>query len=189
MPAKPLTLSEREEIRAGIERNDRDRVIGEAIGRHRCSVNAEINRNGGRVKYCAVDAQARANEKRARPKVPKLVADPNLGAHVTARLVAKDSPMTISIELARGLFKIVAKISHETIYRAIQTVVRGLRRGLHSGLHLGRKGRKARNTRPVRSHSLGSFNPISARPAVAFERLRSATSKAISSLAPTTSLP
>lgn len=172
MPANPLTLSERVEIRAGIVREDNDHVIAEAIGRHRCSVNAEINRNGGRLEYCPVDAQARAERARERPKVPRLVADRELAAYVTARLQAKDSPMTISIELARGVWKVVAKISHETIYRAIYTSGWGLERCLHRCLHLGRRRPKRRNTDAVTStHSLGLFNPISARPPIAAERV------------------
>lgn len=103
MPAQPLTLHEREEIRAGIERDETDGVIGECVGRHRCTINAEINRNGGRAAYRAVAAQTRADTQRVRSKVPKLAADRELAEHVTARLEAKDSPMTVSIELARGV--------------------------------------------------------------------------------------
>jgi len=35
-----------------------------------------------------------------------------LAAHVTERLEAKDSPMTISIELAHGTHGLVASLSH-----------------------------------------------------------------------------
>ena len=101
MPASPLTLHEREEIRAGIERREPDRVIAQRLGRHRLTVNAEVTRNGGRGAYSAVDAQGRADAQRSRPKVPKLVAAPDLAAHVAARLEAKDSPMTIARELGR----------------------------------------------------------------------------------------
>ncbi|HYN34219.1 MAG TPA: IS30 family transposase [Ilumatobacteraceae bacterium] len=173
MPARPLTLHERVAIRVGIERDDPDHVIGEALGRHRCTINAEICRNGGRGDYCAIDAQHRAEQQRSRPKVPKLVADPALAAHVTKRLQAKDSPMTISIELARGVRGRVASISHECIYQAVYSVGRGLAAGLHVGLHLTRRRRKHRGRSPVvATHSLGSFNLIGARPEIAAQRTK-----------------
>jgi IS30 family transposase len=92
MPAEPLTLSEREEIRAGIERGEPLVTVAGRLGRHRGTVSGEVARNGGRALYRAVLARCRADSQRARPKVPVLVADPVLAAHVTTRLHAKDSP-------------------------------------------------------------------------------------------------
>lgn len=174
MPALPLTMREREEIRVGIERRKTDSQIGDRLGRHRCTINAEISRNGGRGGYVAVAAQSRADGERGRTKIPRLVADPVLAAHVTARLEAKDSPMTISIELARGVHDITASISHESIYRAVYAHGRrGLRRGLHTGLHRRRRCRKHRqtpDTEPVTAGPLGAFNLIGARPEIAGQR-------------------
>lgn len=172
MPARPLTLHEREEIRVGIERGEPDHVIAAALGRHRCTINAEVRRNGGRSCYRAVDAQQRAETARSRPKVPKLVADRALARHVARRLQAKDSPMTISIELARGVHGRVTKISHECIYRAVYSPHRGLAAGLHTGLHLKRRRRKHRGRNPVvATHSLGTFNLIGLRPEIAQQRI------------------
>ncbi len=66
MPAEPLTSPEREEIRAGIERHEPLTSIAERLGRHRCTVSAEVARNGGRDHYRAVAAQERADACRAR---------------------------------------------------------------------------------------------------------------------------
>ena len=98
MPVVPLTAPELEEIRAGTERGETDTEIARRLGRHRATIGRETARNGGRTSYLANAAQDRVKVRKARPKTPKLVADPTLAAHVKARLEAKDSPMTISIE-------------------------------------------------------------------------------------------
>jgi IS30 family transposase len=173
MPANPLTVLEREEIRAAIERGDTDGCVGALLGRHRCTINTEINRNGGRGTYCAVAAQRRADTQRKRPKLAKLVAEPQLAAYVAERLKVKDSPMTISIELARGVHGVVGSISHECIYQAIYAQGRGgLAVGSHVGLHRKRRCRKHRKdgSSPASTHSLGEFNLITSRPSIADER-------------------
>jgi transposase, IS30 family len=168
-------MSEREEIRVGIEREETDGRIAARLGRARSTINEEINHNGRRARYCATTANARAVQQRRRPKTPLLVGDPVLAAHVTARLVAKDSPMTISIELARGVHGVTASVSHETLYQAIYAHgTRGLRRGLHVGLHRRRRCRKHRlpphTTPPTSSGPLGQFNLITTRPEIAATR-------------------
>lgn len=168
MPAIALTLFEREQIRVGIEHEETDSVIAARVGRHRCTINAEINRNGGRVKYSAVKADRRAARLRRRPRAPKLVSDQALGDHVVARLRARDSPMTISVELARGVWGLVRSISHESIYRAVYSEV--LPVDCRTGLHLQRRRRKRRGQRPRGGHSLGDFVSIHDRPKIASER-------------------
>ena len=106
-------------------------------------------------------------------KTAKLVADPVLAAHVTERLEAKDSPMTISIELARGGHGMSAAISHECIYQAVYAHGRrGLRRGLRAGLHRRRRCRKHRRVpaMPAPAGSLGEFNLIGRRTEIAEQR-------------------
>ena len=137
MPAQSLTVLERVEIRVGIGRGESDTQIGDRLGRHRCTINTEINPNGGRGGYSAVAAQSRADGARGRAKVAWLVAGPVVAAHVTGRLEARDSPMTISIELARGVYGIAASISHECIDQAIYAHGR-------RGLHRRRRCRKRR---------------------------------------------
>lgn len=172
MPGDALTVFEREAILEGVRFGLTDGQIGARIGRHRCTVNAELGRNGGRAGYSPTAAQQRADAQRCRPKVPKMVADPVLAAHVAERLEAKDSPMTISVELARGRWGITAQISHECIYQAIHNTGRGLDANCWQGLHLGRRRRKHRNQAPpTATHSLGEFSLIGARPPIAAERV------------------
>ena len=167
MPAAPLLIEERVEIQSGIKAQEHYTVIAERLCRHRNTIGAEINRNGGPEKYQATSAQQRADDQRRRPKTAKLAADPELAAEVTQRLEGLDSPKRIAIELnAAG-----RSISHECIYQAIYTPNRGLRAGLGHCLHLRRQRRKPRRgyTKPG-SHSLGEFTLIHQRPAIADER-------------------
>lgn len=176
MPAEPLTGHEREEIRAGIERQDTLTAIAGRLGRDRTTISREVNRNGGRDLYRACDAERRAESQRARPKVSVLGSDPVLAAHVQARLEAKDSPMTISVELDRGVYpEIVGRVSHETLYQEVHAQGRRtLPRGLHVNLHRGRRCRKHRRAAgevaPAKAGPLGAFNLIGLRPEVADAR-------------------
>lgn len=120
MPAHPLSLREREEIYYGILQGLTITAIAEGVGRHRCTVSAEVSRNGGRDGYRPFAANRRAARLRRRPKPRLFEQDARLVAHVRARLEAKDSPMTIAVELAQGVFPAVsASVSHETIYQEI----------------------------------------------------------------------
>lgn len=174
MPAQPLTAAEREEIRVGVDRGESNAQIACRLGRHRSTIGRELARNDGRDGYSATRAQGRADAMRARAKVPKLVADPQLAVYVTQRLEAKDSPMTISLELARGTHGVTARISHETIYQAIYAHgARGLAKGLHANLHRRRRCRKRRVPKgetTTRTSPLGIFALIHDRPPEALAR-------------------
>jgi len=173
MPANPLTASDREQIRAGIERGDSDACIARGLGRHRSTIGREIACNGGRAAYTATKAQVRADKARLRPKAPMLVAEPELAWQVTKRLVAGDSPMTISIELAQGLHGYTANISHETIYQGVYAPKRhGLPTKVYKMLHRRRPRRRHTGQRhsQQRSSVLGQFNIIHNRPPAAEAR-------------------
>jgi transposase, IS30 family len=191
MPANPLTLREREEIRYGIGRGENVTEIAERLGRHRCTISAEISRNGGAENYRAFKAHDRAKACRARPKKPLLEAHPQLAAHVAARLEAKDSPMTIAVELARGVYpEVGVTVSHETIYRAIydphaRSLPRDAFRCLprRHRIRIGRRSRRPRNTWRK------SLRRISGRPAAAQARAEVGHLEATSSSARTKRTP
>lgn len=170
MPANPLTLREREEIRYGIGRGQKVTEIAARLERHRCTISAEISRNGGQENYRAYRANDRAQACRARPKPRLLVRHPELAAHVTCRLEAKDSPMTIAVELAQGVYPdIDHTVSHETIYRAIYDHRHNdLPRDIFRCLHRRRRARFHRGSRRLVHHHWRDELPhISQRPKVA----------------------
>lgn len=173
MPAHPLSLREREEIRWGIARSESVTSIAGRLGRHRTTISREISRNGGRDTYRAYAAQDRAKACRARPKVRLLQQHPELAAHVRSRLEAKDSPMTIAVELAQGVYPMVGgTVSHETIYRAVYDPFhRDLPRNIYRCLHRRRRHRYPRGYRNPRRDTWRNALPlISERPAVAADR-------------------
>lgn len=166
MPANPLSMTERIQIRVGIEQQETITAIAARVGRHRSTITEEIKRNGGARRYDPERAQRRAHRQRRRPKTPRLLADPALAEDVQQRLNAKDSPMRISIELAQqGI-----RISHETIYQSIYNT-RGLTKGTHRHLHLQRRRRRPRNHNTAAgSNSLGVYCSIHDRPQSAADR-------------------
>lgn len=172
MPARPLLLREREEIRCGIVRGESVTAIADRIGRHRCTVSAEISRNGGRDAYRPYRAQDRAVLCRKRPKPRLFEQHPELAAHVAARLEAKDSPMTIAVELAKGIYPDVGvTVSHETIYQEIYAPHRhSLPREVFRCLHRRRRLRIRRRCRRPQQRWRDTMRPIAERPAIAGER-------------------
>ncbi len=175
MPGSALSVQEREEIRVGIERDEPLRALARRLGRSPSTISREIARNGGRHRYRATSADRRAKRQRCRPKEAKLEGNRALRDHVEARLTAKDSPSTISRELAASGGIAGETISAETIYRGVYAHGgRGLADGLHRYLHRARRCRKHRRQgeEPAtgRKSPLGSFNLITTRPAAIEER-------------------
>src|SRR5438105_2679917 len=71
-PAR-LSMEEREEIRAGLERGESFTAIAASIGRAVSTVSREVAANGGRNGYRAWQAHGDAGQRARRPKTPKLV--------------------------------------------------------------------------------------------------------------------
>jgi IS30 family transposase len=119
MAGAALSAQEREEIRVGCAGGETFRGIARALGRAPSTVSEEVGRNGGRHRYCAVAAGARAVSKLARPKPTKFQSNRELADHVEAKLKALDSPTTIAVELARAGGIDGVTVSPETIYQAV----------------------------------------------------------------------
>jgi DNA-binding CsgD family transcriptional regulator len=81
-----LSLAEREEISRGLAAGISCRSIATTLGRAPSTISREINRNGGPGGYRAVSADGAAWKASTRPKVPKLVAHPELAEVVAKRL-------------------------------------------------------------------------------------------------------
>lgn len=164
MPGTRLTMDEREEIRAGIERGEGFCLIARRLRRPTSTISREVKHNGGRGFYRASSAHRLASEKSRRPRQTVFEADPLLAAYVEERLEAKDSPAAIAHSLADYLD---TTVSTETIYAGIYAQGRrGLRAGLHVHLHRRRRIRKRRRKGepPKKASPLGKFTLITKRP-------------------------
>jgi transposase, IS30 family len=162
-----LTWEEREEIRAGIERNESNTEIGNRLGRHRGTIWREIKANGGRDGYRAYRAQNRANECARRPRETWVETRPWLWDIVVDHM--KDdrwSPEQIANRVRRDHPDDPSWwVSHETIYQAIYVQAKGeLRKELLACLRSGRtrrklQGRQARSDRKIRDMVMISDRP------------------------------
>ena len=168
-----LTIEEREEIRVGIERGERDTDIGLRLGRHRGTIGREIAAGGGRAHYRAFLGQARADEAARRPKQHWTQERPWLWEHVQELLRAKVwSPEQIAQRLRKDHpDQPEWWVSHEVIYQAIFIQAKGeLRKELAACLRSGKTARRPRGrVKPGGGRINGMVN-ISDRPAEADDR-------------------
>ena len=165
-----LTLADREEITLGLHARESFTVIAARLGKAVSTVSREVTANGGRDRYRAWRAHARAREQARRPKTPKL-ACPRLAAQVASWLGQWWSPVQITRRL-RIEFPgdPMMRVSHETIYQALYVQGRGeLRRELARCLRTGRAKRRPRG-RDGRSGHIKDMVMISERPAEAEDR-------------------
>jgi IS30 family transposase len=170
---RSLAVSDREEIRVGIELGESDDQIAQRIDRHRSTVWREIKANGGRSAYSAVRAENRAALVAARPKTPWTEDRPWLWEEVQRLLRKKKwSPEQIAHRLRKDHpDQAEWWVSHEAIYQAIFVQAKGeLRKELALCLRSGRARRRPRTRVTTgRGKIIGMVN-ISERPAEADDR-------------------
>lgn len=169
-----LSLHEREEIRAGLERGDSFAAIGRSLNRSTSTVSREVNNNGGRSEYRAWAADRRATELSRRPKVCKLAVEGELREFVIAGLEQRWSPEQISARLDDEFpDRPEMWVSHETIYQSLFIQARGqFRRDLTDYLRSGRAARTPRvgSGEKGRPRGIVGMINISQRPAEADDR-------------------
>ena len=112
-----LTLAEREEISRGIAAGHSMRAIAAQLGRAPSTISREINRNGGRRRYRANQADEAAWQRAHRPKTCKLAKNPAAARLVAGKLMKRWSPRQIAGWLKRTFPDDESfQVSHETIY-------------------------------------------------------------------------
>ena len=176
-----LAFAEREEIFAGVERDESIRRIAQRLGRAPSTVFRELRRNmqqpyrAGRRPgppptrawdYRPSRAQRRAERQAARPKPAKLAQHPQLRALVQAKLRERLSPQQVATELQQEFpDQPEMWVSPETIYRSIYVQGRGeLRRELAVCLRTGRALRRPHRPSPAGQARIPGMVNISLRP-------------------------
>jgi len=179
-PPKPrrsrraLTIAEREEISRGIVAEQSIRSIAAELGRSPSTVSREVQRNGGRRRYRANQADQAAWQRAKRPKTCKLVENRALARIVASKLQLEWAPEQIAGWLKRTYPGDEAnQVSHETIYKSLYIQTRGaLKKELLKSLRRTRVMRRSRHyTQKGPDHAqIVDAVPISQRPAEVADR-------------------
>jgi transposase, IS30 family len=166
-----LSLTEREEIRAGIACGDSFRAIARQLGRAPSTVSREVGGTRGRQRYRATKADDRACLRALRPKRSKLASNPRLRRMVCAMLERRFSPRQISARLRlEHPDDPELRIAPETIYQSLYVQSRGrFRKDLTRYLRSGRSKRKPRRG-PTGQGRIPDMVSISQRPPEASDR-------------------
>ena len=148
-----LCLLEREQI-ADLHRAGRSiRQIAAELGRAASTVSRELRRNRDEHdRYLPHAAHRRAAARRPRPKLAKLVTNPQLAAWVQDKLTLRWSPQQIAARLRCDFSEQAEmRVCHETIYQALYLQARGgLRREVATALRSGRTRRAPKCLPPPR---------------------------------------
>ena len=160
-----LTLSEREEISRSLAQDNSIQFIADSLGRSRSTIYREINRNGGKKKYRAAQADKAAWDRAKRPKVCKLASNRKLPPIIEKKLRERWSPDQIA-----GWLKLTHPndksyhVSHETIYRSLFIQARGvLKKELQQFLKSKRTIRRSKQS-SLKNDGLGQItNTVSIR--------------------------
>lgn len=175
---RPLTSEDRAVIAALHAREVSLREIARTIGRDPSVISRELARNRGLDgSYHGPVAHRAAHERRRRPKAFKLVEDPGQCRRIEAWMDQGWSPGLIAAMLRHehpgaGQHARMARVSHETIYRALYVQTRGgLRKDLAAQLATRRRARKPHGSSEGRGKALyrEAFT-ISQRPAEVADR-------------------
>jgi IS30 family transposase len=150
-----LCLAEREEISRGVVAGLSLRSIASSLGRAPSTVSREINRNGGRRRYRANNADQAAWDRAHRAKTCKLVQNRALARIVAEKLQLQWAPRQIA-----GWLKYTYpddeshQVSHETIYKSLFIQARGaLKKELLQHLRKTRAMRRSRHhTQKTKDH-------------------------------------
>ena len=141
-----LSLAEREEISRGLATGCSLRQISARLSRVPSTVSREVRRHGGRTRYRAAVADARAWAQARRPKPCRLATSPSLRALVAEKLAADWSPQQIAGWLKeRFSDNPLMQVSHETIYLSLFVQSRGvLKKALIAHLRRRRTMRRSK---------------------------------------------
>jgi IS30 family transposase len=141
-----LTLAEREEVSRGLMAGRSYRQIADQLGRAPSTISREVNRNQGRVRYRATQADERSLHQARRPKRCLQTTQHALQMLVAEKLHEQWSPQQVAgwLKTMHGDDSTM-RVSHETIYKSLFIQARGvLKKELLAGLRSKRLMRRAR---------------------------------------------
>ena len=127
---------------------------------------------GGRGVYRAEDAQTEAEVRARRPKVPKLVTDPQLAEAVTERLEMGWAPHAVAADLRNegSLSLVCAKDYLSDVLRAVRCSWLDRRLLAVASVACRRRRKPPSRCEQAKRSPLGDIRPISDRPPAAADR-------------------